>query len=779
MRRQTLALIGSLAAAVAVLLAALPVLAQQVTYPDAPANQVNGGASSYVGFGATYVVNLIEANGYPSVTIDFSGALPTDGNGAGDLWAPSATLDGGAGTLQGSAGGTLKGCSTTACAYTPPYAGFYGTESFTLAADGTICDDPGQDSGSGAGTCGGGSGIVSGISVTINVYPPPPVDAGGSINTGYGQAATVTLPISGYFTSVWIASGPSHGTAQVSGQQVTYAPAAGFYGSDAFTYQSSGPGGQGNVATISVGVAPPPPPTTAGAAINTAYQTAASVTLPGSGVISSFGLVSGPSHGTVSLSGSSATFTPSAGYYGSDSFVFNATGPGGTSNASTVSITVARPPAPIAQNGALTVAYNTSGSIGLTATGVVSGYALASGASHGAVTLSGATASYTPAANYIGRDSFSFTATGPGGTTTATISVTVNPPPPPVANTTSATCPYQTVCTVTLTTTGITTGLTLLTPATNGTCAISGDTLTYSPAWGAVGADSCTFTASGPGGTSNVATLYVTNEPPALPQPSGSTGAAETPNPDGTATAICAAGQSATFPILPPAPTGTAYDSNWCTEQALTIAQQALQIEGALSAIGNLQSQVSAARRELQGLGSDSTSATLQTINGKLVATLQQATGIGFNALSAGVAFSAAYPSTDVAAGFNGAQLASALSSWQSNTAAALQTSVTVQNQIAQQQRQLTGAVQNAVSASNAAPGATAATQATNQILAAVSTQLAQLQDILIASSQAYDVAQASAQQAAATGAAVGAQTQGQTTTTLSAPTGVTDTSSL
>ena len=69
--------------------------------------------------------------------------------------------------------------------------------------------------------------------------------------------------------------------------------------------------------------------------------------------------------------------------------------------------------------------------------------------------------------------------------------------------------------------------------------------------------------------------------------------------------------------------------------------------------------------------------------------------------------------------------------------------------------------------------------QATNQILAAVSTQLTQLQDILIASSQAYAVAQAAAGQAGATAAAVSSQTQGQTNAVLTGPAGVSDTSSL
>jgi len=770
-RRLTLALIFGLVAVACVLLATTPARAQ-VSYPPA----ATGSSDPYFAYGSPYVVSLVVPSGNAPVWIDFSGTLPTDGSSPADEWQPSTPLDGGSGSIAGSAGGHLSSCTTTGCSYTAPYAGFYGSESFILSLVGTVCDDDTHSSGD--YYCGGGSGVTSGMYVTIIVLPPPPVDQDGAINTGYGQAATVTLPISGVVTSAWIASGPSHGTASVSGQQVTYTPSIGFYGSDTFTYDSAGPGGASTVQTISVNVARPPPPATANGVINTPYATAASATLPASGIITSYAIVTQPSHGTVSVSGSTVAYTPSAGFYGPDSFVFDASGPGGTSNASTVSINVALPPAPAAQNSALTVPYNTAGSIGLSATGVISSYALASQPQHGSASLSGSTVTYTPAANYIGPDSFTFTVTGPGGTSAGTITVTVSPPPPPVANSAPLSCAYQTVCTVILTTSGPTTTITLKDPATNGSCTLSGNVLTYTPAWGAVGADSCTFIATGPGGTSNVATVYVTNEAPPLPDPTGSVGSVES-SAGGVATAICAAGQSASFPVLPGPPIGTGYDPNWCSEQALTIAQQALQLQNQLSAITNLQSQVAAAQQQLQSLGADSTSATLQTVNAKLAGVLQQGAGIGFNTQGAGVSFAAAYPTTSTTAGFNASELAAALSTWQANTAAALKTSVTVQNTIAQQQAGVQGAVQGAVAASNAAPGSTAATQATNQVLAAVTTQLRQLQDIVIASSQAYDVAQASAQQAGASAASITTQTQGQTLSTVTPPLGVSDTSSL
>ena len=63
----------------------------------------------------------------------------------------------------------------------------------------------------------------------------------------------------------------------------------------------------------------------------------------------------------------------------------------------------------------------------------------------------------------------------------------------------------------------------------------------------------------------------------------------------------------------------------------------------------------------------------------------------------------------------------------------AIATSMQIQNQVATAQPQVASEVASAVSASQAAPGPTAVAQATNQILAAQSAQLGQLQSILIA----------------------------------------------
>jgi Autotransporter beta-domain/Bacterial Ig-like domain (group 3)/Putative Ig domain/IPT/TIG domain len=141
-----------------------------------------------------------------------------------------------------------------------------------------------------------------------------------------------------------------------------------------------------------------------------------------------------PGHGGTSVNGTTLTYTPTTGYYGSDSFSYTANGPGGTSNAAVVSITVAAPvitvtPTSLAA-GKIAVAYSQA----LTASGGNGPYtfsAVASGALPPGLSLSSAgVISGTPTATGV----FSFTVSGsdssstPAAFTSASISIAINLP---------------------------------------------------------------------------------------------------------------------------------------------------------------------------------------------------------------------------------------------------------------------------------------------------------------------------------------------------------------
>ncbi|MBL0914289.1 MAG: Ig-like domain-containing protein, partial [Sphingopyxis sp.] len=74
----------------------------------------------------------------------------------------------------------------------------------------------------------------------------------------------------------------------------------------------------------------------------------------GGGAATSVTIVSAPSRGTAVVSGTGVNYTPNAGFAGTDSFTYTATGGGGTSAAATVTLSVGNPPFTIAAGNPLT-----------------------------------------------------------------------------------------------------------------------------------------------------------------------------------------------------------------------------------------------------------------------------------------------------------------------------------------------------------------------------------------------------------------------------------------
>lgn len=101
-------------------------------------------------------------------------------------------------------------------------------------------------------------------------------------------------------------------------------------------------------------------------------------------------------------------------------------------------------------------------------------------------------------------------------------------------------------------------------------------------------------------------------------------------------------------------------------------------------------------------------------------------------------ALSSQYP-TDFSNMQGVSNILSKLSNMQAQTRSAMQQSMALQNQVAGDQGQISAAMAAAVNASNGASGPTAALQATNQMLAALSQQIGELQSILIAHMRAEE----------------------------------------
>jgi CSLREA domain-containing protein len=154
-----------------------------------------------------------------------------------------------------------------------------------------------------------------------------------------------------------------------------------------------------------------------------------------------YAIVGNPSHGSLSgfnASTGAVTYTPTAGYFGPDSFTYNATNAGGTSSTVTVAITVTTPP-PTCRAVQASTKISVPVSIHLDCSDAAAApltYSIDTPPSHGglgSVDQSTGNVTYTPVAGFAGNDSFVYHATSSNGTTSTqlvTIFVSESGAPP-------------------------------------------------------------------------------------------------------------------------------------------------------------------------------------------------------------------------------------------------------------------------------------------------------------------------------------------------------------
>ena len=132
------------------------------------------------------------------------------------------------------------------------------------------------------------------------------------------------------------------------------------------------------------------------------------------GTPTSVTVVSGGSHGAATASGATITYSPTTGYFGSDSFTYNATNANGTSGTATVTITVNAPTITVTPttlpSGTLLTAYSQT----LIASGGQTPYTfattVASGSLPAGLTLS-STGAITGTPTIVGTSTFTVTGT--------------------------------------------------------------------------------------------------------------------------------------------------------------------------------------------------------------------------------------------------------------------------------------------------------------------------------------------------------------------------------
>jgi len=270
----------------------------------------------------------VAQNGTASV---FSGGSVTGTLVAGDVDSPSLSY---ALVANGTKGSAIVNASTGGYTYTSN-AGATGTDAFTFKAnDGSLDSN------------------VATITVTIAANRPPVANS-QSLTTLEDKSANGTLGATdadGNRLTFSIVANGSKGTATISNSSTgrfAYIPSANANGTDTFTFKANDGMTDSNVATVTVSITPVnDPPVAQGATYTTLMNTAVNGTLIAVDVDGNpltYAVSKAPRRGTITALNPSTgafTYTPAAGFTGSDSFTFKASDGSATSMTATVSITV-------------------------------------------------------------------------------------------------------------------------------------------------------------------------------------------------------------------------------------------------------------------------------------------------------------------------------------------------------------------------------------------------------------------------------------------------------
>lgn len=366
---------------------------------------------------------------------------------------------------------------------------------------------------------------ASGTAVTVNVVAND-TDPDGTINT-----ATIT-----------IVTPPLNGTAVANPTgTVTYTPAAGFVGTNTFTYTvKDNLGAVSNIATVTVSVVTANlPPVAANDVATTLLGTPVIINVIANDIDpdgfinpTTVSVVTAPANGTaIANPNGTVTFTPNPAFVGTNTFNYVvADNLGALSNVALVTVTVnAANVLPVAVNDtastssglgvAINVLANDTPTASLNPASVIIVTAPANGT---AVASAAGTVTYTSAAGFTGTNTFTYTVKDNLGTISnpATVTVTVVSNVPPVANNDSAVTPIGVAATLSVLANDVASvgntinvaSIVATQPALGGTVlANANGTITFTPAALFTGTSTFTYTVlDSRGVASNAATVSVT-----------------------------------------------------------------------------------------------------------------------------------------------------------------------------------------------------------------------------------------------------------------------------
>ena len=417
--------------------------------------------------------------------------------------------------------------------YTPG-SGFTGVVTFTYTAND-----------------GRGDSNVATVTVTVSAGPVAVDDTGA----GGENAAQININVlandtdpDGDSLTITNLTQPSNGSVVIksTNNTVDYTPNSGFTGVDTFTYTANDGTSDSDVATVTVTVNSKPVPVDDAAStlmdVTVTIDVLANDTDADGDALTIDRITHEPTNGTVTInSDNTIDYTPNSGFTGTDTFKYKAfDGKDNSNDRGTVTVTVTvsnTAPVAFADTGstlkdvAVTIDVlandtDADGSDTHTVTNL-------STPSNGTASVNGDnTVLYTPGSGFTGIATFTYTANdGTEDSNSATVTVTVsaaNTAPVAVADAASTETDVAVTINVLSNDTDVdsdTLSVTNLTQPSNGTAAMSGDNVLYTPSSGWTGTDTFTYTANDGTEDSSSATVTVTVAAAGVPVAVNDTGA--------------------------------------------------------------------------------------------------------------------------------------------------------------------------------------------------------------------------------------------------------------
>lgn len=432
------------------------------------------------------------------------------------LYAPASPS---AGAIGNSYSQLLAGASGGTAPYSYVLASGTLPAGMTLGSNGTLSGTPTQagsfnftitatDSSTGNGPFRSTSSTLT-LEVkapTISIGPVSlPVASVGATYSGTVTASGGTAPYSYTVTSGALPAGLS----LASNGTLSGTPTAG--GTFNFTITATDSLSSSGLYAYTVVVTRQTPVTGPVSASVAANSSANPITLSiTGGAATSVAVGTQAAHGTATASGTAITYTPTAGYSGTDSFTYTATNAGGTSPAATVSITVSAPtltitPAtPSLPAATLNTAYTPVALSASGGTGPYS-YTVTAGSLPAGLSLNLATGGISGTPTAIATYNFTITATDANNATgsrayTLQVQATI-PTAPAVAVSTAANQPVTINATANATGAPFT-GVAVHTQPASGDVVVQGMNLVYTPAASTQGAINFAYTLTNAAGTS-------------------------------------------------------------------------------------------------------------------------------------------------------------------------------------------------------------------------------------------------------------------------------------